>query len=152
DWRVGDRFELRRSGSLEDDQDAALVRHEGDAAFPRAFQRGACTASGKIKVGAETSAIGTRDAGAFFPRLGARRLLVLGGLGLFLAGTIFGDVFAVFVLHPNADHIGQALTAATAAVRQHDADAAGRSFATIGGFLENRGTKVDAHAHMIAFG
>ena len=103
-------------------------------------------------MGAETSAIGTRDAGAFFPRLGARRLLVLGGLGLFLAGTIFGDVFAVFVLHSNADHIGQALTAATAAVRQHDAEAAGRSFAAIGGFLENRGTKVDAHAHMIAFG
>jgi hypothetical protein len=89
---------------------------------------------------------------AEFPRMGARRLLVLGGLALFLGGTIFGDVFAVFVLHPNAEHIGQALTAATAAVRQHDVDAAGRSFAAIGGFLENRGTKVDAHAHMIAFG
>jgi len=87
-----------------------------------------------------------------FPRMGARRLLVLGGLALFLGGTIFGDVFAVFVLHPNADHIGQALVAATAAVRRHDAEAAGRSFESIGGFLENRGTKVDAHAHMIGFG
>ncbi|HKO03643.1 MAG TPA: hypothetical protein VJW51_02785 [Candidatus Acidoferrales bacterium] len=87
-----------------------------------------------------------------FPRLGARRLLVLAGLTLFLAGTILGDVFAVFVLHPNADRIGQALTAATAAVRQHRPEEAGRSFEAIGGFLENRGTKVDAHAHMIGFG
>src|SRR5208282_2248188 len=87
-----------------------------------------------------------------FPRLGARRQLVLGGLALFLAGTILGDVFAVFILHPNADRIGQALTAATAAVRQHRPEEAGRSFEAIGGFLENRGTKVDAHAHMIGFG
>ncbi len=87
-----------------------------------------------------------------FPRFGARRLLVLGGLALFLGGTILGDVFAVFVLHPNADRIGQALVAATAAVRQHRAEDAGQNFMTIGGFLENRGTKVDAHAHMIGFG
>jgi len=87
-----------------------------------------------------------------FPRLGARRLLVIGGLVLFLSGTILGDVFAVFILHPNADHIGQALAGAIAAVRQHRAEDAGRSFEAIGGFLENRGTKVDAHAHMIGFG
>ena len=91
-------------------------------------------------------------AASAFPRLGARRLLVLGGLALFLGGTIFGDIFAVFILHPNADRIGQALVAATAAIRQHRAEDAGRSFDAIGGFLENRGTKVDAHAHMIGFG
>jgi len=84
--------------------------------------------------------------------MGARRLLVLGGLALFLGGTILGNVFAVFILHPNADRIGQALVAATAAVRQHRAEDAGQNFAAIGGFLENRGTKVDAHAHMIGFG
>jgi hypothetical protein len=89
---------------------------------------------------------------AAFPRLGARRLLVIGGLALFLGGTIFGDVFAVFILHPNNDRIGEALVAATAAVRQHRADAVGRNFEAIGGFLENRGTKVDAHLHMIGFG
>jgi hypothetical protein len=98
------------------------------------------------------SSLPAPSAVAAFPRFGARRLLVLGGLALFLGGTIFGDVFAVFILHPNANRIGQALVAATAAVRQHDADAAGRSFEAIGGFLENRGTKVDAHAHMIGFG
>jgi hypothetical protein len=100
------------------------------------------------------TAASTNSSGALpsFPRLGARRLLVLGGLSLFLAGTLLGDVFAIFVLHPNADRIGQALVAATAAVRQHRPDAAGNSFEEIGGFLENRGTKVDAHAHMIGFG
>jgi len=98
------------------------------------------------------SSLPAQSAAAAFPRMGARRLLVLGGLTLFLTGTIFGDVFAVFVLHPNSGRIGQALVAATAAVRRHDADAVGRNFEAIGGFLENRGTKVDAHAHMIAFG
>ena len=40
--------------------------------------------------------------GAHFSRLSARRLLVLGGIGLILVGMIFGDIFAVFVLHQNA--------------------------------------------------
>ena len=92
------------------------------------------------------------DAASAFPRMGARRLLVIGGLALFLGGTIFGDVFAVFILHPNADRIGQELAGAIAAVRQHRMEDAGSNFAAIGGFLENRGTKVDAHAHMIGFG
>jgi len=73
-------------------------------------------------------------------------------MSLFLAGTLLGDVFAIFILHPNADRIGQSLAAATAAVRQHRPEAVGNSFEEIGGFLENRGTKVDAHAHMIGFG
>src|SRR5207237_3341191 len=33
-----------------------------------------------------------------------------------------------------------------------DADAVARSFKAVGSFLENRGTKVDTHVHMIAFG
>jgi len=105
-----------------------------------------------MSLGASTVAGRAAGISAGFPRMGARRMLVLGGLALFLGGTIFGDAFAVFVLHPNADNIGKALVAATAAVRLHDAEAAGRAFETIGGFLENRGTKVDAHAHMIGFG
>jgi len=104
-----------------------------------------------VMVTASGTSNGARAAAAF-PRPGARRLLVLGGLALFLGGTILGDVFAIFILHPNADRIGQALAAATAAVRQHRAEDAGQSFAAIGGFLENRGTKVDAHSHMIGFG
>jgi hypothetical protein len=89
---------------------------------------------------------------ASFPALSARRLLVIGGIALFLCGTIFGDIFAVFILHPNAGRVGQALAAATVAVRAKDAPGVLQNFQAIGGFLENRGTKVDAHLHMIVFG
>ncbi len=68
------------------------------------------------------------------------------------AGMIFGDAFAVFVLHPNADRIGQSLLAATQAVAAGDADAVGSDFAHIGYLLENRGTKVDTHTHATDFG
>lgn len=91
------------------------------------------------------------EAESFSP-LSARRMLVIGGIALVLMGMIFGDIFAVFILHPNAARIGESLTAATQAVAAQDAQRAGSAFQNIGGFLENRGTKVDAHAHMIAFG
>jgi hypothetical protein len=87
-----------------------------------------------------------------FARLSARRMLVIGGMALILAGMILGDIFAVFILHPNADRIGAALESGTEAVAAGDPQAAGAAFAKIGGHLENRGTKVDAHAHMISFG
>lgn len=90
--------------------------------------------------------------GVEFRAMGARRMLVIGGISLILAGMILGDIFAVFILHPNADRIGAALTGATRAVAAQDAQGAGAAFAKIGGYLENRGTKVDAHAHMISFG
>jgi len=86
------------------------------------------------------------------PPPNARRLLVIGGLALILAGMILGDIFAAFLLHPNADRIGAALLSATDAVRAQDPDSARAAFRNIGGYLENRGTKVDAHAHMISFG
>ena len=89
---------------------------------------------------------------AGFAALSARRLLIIGGIALIVAGMIFGDVFAVFVLHPNADRIGQALLASTRAGAAGDATAVGRNFAAIGDALENRGTKVDAHLHMVDFG
>ncbi len=65
---------------------------------------------------------------------------------------ILGDIFAAFILHPNANRIGESLLAATRAVAAHDPRAAGAAFQNIGGLLENRGTKVDAHSHMIGFG
>jgi hypothetical protein len=82
----------------------------------------------------------------------ARRILVIGGIVLILCGMILGDIFAAFVLHPNANRIGENLLAATRAVASHDPQAAGAAFQNIGGLLENRGTKVDAHSHMIGFG
>lgn len=87
-----------------------------------------------------------------FAPLSARRLLVLGGIGLILAGMIFGDIFAVFVLHQNAAHVGASLSAAAHAALAGDAPAVLASFQNVGGFLENRGTKVDTHVHMIDFG
>lgn len=65
---------------------------------------------------------------------------------------VFGDIFAVFILHPNADRIGTQLLAAANAVSAHQADRAVTSFNAIGKMLEDRGTKVDAHAHIIYFG
>jgi len=92
-----------------------------------------------------------RNAAAFAP-MGARRLLALWGIGLILAGMLVGDIFAVFVLHQNAAKVGASLTAAAHAAVGGDSKAVLASFQATGGFLENRGTKVDTHVHMIAFG
>ncbi len=84
--------------------------------------------------------------------MSARRLLVLGGIGLILVGMLVGDIFAVFVLHQNAAKVGASLSAAAHAAVAGDAKAVFSSFQSVGSFLENRGTKVDTHVHMIAFG
>lgn len=87
-----------------------------------------------------------------FEHMGARRLLVLGGILAILAGLIFGDIFAVFILHPNSSRIGEHLLVATSAVSAGEPDVVLSYFANIGRLLENRGTKVDTHVHAIAFG
>jgi hypothetical protein len=84
--------------------------------------------------------------------LSARRLLTLAGIGMILAGMIFGDIFAVFVLHQNAARVGTSLAAAAQSAAAGDAAAVGSHFKNTGVFLENRGTKVDTHVHLIAFG
>jgi hypothetical protein len=89
---------------------------------------------------------------AGFAALSARRLLTLAGIGMILAGMIFGDIFAVFVLHQNAARVGGSLAAAAQAAAAGDAAAVGSHFTNTGEFLENRGTKVDTHVHLIAFG
>jgi hypothetical protein len=90
--------------------------------------------------------------GVAFARLSARRLLTLAGIGMILAGMIFGDIFAVFVLHQNAARVGTSLAAAAQSAAAGDAAAVGSHFKDTGAFLENRGTKVDTHVHLIAFG
>jgi hypothetical protein len=87
-----------------------------------------------------------------FAPLSAQRLLLLGGIGLILVGMIFGDIFAVFVLHQNAARVGASLAAASHAALAGDSAAVAKNFRDVGGSLENRGTKVDTHVHMIAFG
>src|SRR5277367_96785 len=87
-----------------------------------------------------------------FAPLSARRILVVGGIALVLIGMILGDIFAAFILHPNAAGIGASLSAGVQAIALQDAQAAGSALQNIGYLLENRGTKVDAHVHMIVFG
>src|SRR5712664_3897960 len=87
-----------------------------------------------------------------FALLCARRLLVLGGIGLILVGMLFGDIFAVFVLHQNAARVDASLAAAAHAALAGDHAAVLANFRNVGAFLENRGTKVDTHVHMIDFG
>lgn len=84
--------------------------------------------------------------------MSSRRLLALGGIGLILVGMLFGDIFAVFLLHQNAARVGASLAAAAQAAVAGDAKSVLANFQAAGGFLENRGTKVDTHVHMIAFG
>jgi hypothetical protein len=100
----------------------------------------------------EAHAQATAANAAVFAPMGARRLLALGGIGLILVGMLVGDIFAVFVLHQNAARVGASLTAAAHAAVAGDSKAVLASFQATGGFLENRGTKVDTHVHMIAFG
>jgi hypothetical protein len=82
----------------------------------------------------------------------SQRLLAIGGLLLAAAGMLFGDVFAMFILHPNNARIGEAMFAASQLVPVGDVDGIMANFMSIGGFLENRGTKVDAHSHIIHMG
>jgi hypothetical protein len=89
---------------------------------------------------------------AAFSAIGACRLLVFGGIALIAGGMLFGDIFAVFVLHQNAGQTGQALLGAANAVAAQDSSAVKAAFAQIGDLLEDRGTKVDAHVHMIDAG
>ncbi len=87
-----------------------------------------------------------------FAPLSARRLYIFGGIALIAAGMLFGDIFAVFILHQNAGQQGAALIEASHAVAAHDASGATAAFGRLGGLLEDRGTKVDAHVHMIDAG
>ncbi len=89
---------------------------------------------------------------ATFRAAGARRLLVFGGIALIAGGMLFGDIFAVFVLHQNGGNTGKALLAAAQAAASRDPAAVKAAFATMGGLLEDRGTKVDAHVHMVDAG
>ncbi|MEH6581874.1 MAG: hypothetical protein V7754_08065 [Halioglobus sp.] len=82
----------------------------------------------------------------------SQRLLTIGGILLIVIGMLFGDIFAMFVLHPNNARIGEAMYTASQLIPAGDADGILAQFMAIGGFLENRGTKVDTHSHIIHMG
>lgn len=94
-----------------------------------------------------TQVVSNHNTETFAP-MSARRLLVFGGLALIAGGMLFGDIFAVFVLHQNGGQTGQALLAASEAASSGNALAVKEIFQRIGGLLEDHGTKVDAHVHM----
>ena len=101
------------------------------------------------------SAAPANSALAFAPHfapMSARRLYIFCGIALIAAGLLFGDIFAVFILHPNATLQGEALIAASRAVAAGNAAAVNDVFSQLGNVLEDRGTKVDAHVHMIGAG
>src|SRR5438552_41168 len=83
-----------------------------------------------------------------FPAMSTQRLLVFGGIALIAGGMLFGDIFAVFVLHQNGGETSAALLAATQAVAAQNPAAVKDAFTRIGGLLEDRGTKVDTHVHL----
>jgi hypothetical protein len=83
-----------------------------------------------------------------FAAMSASRWLVFGGIALIAGGMLFGDIFAVFVLHQNGNHTGALLAAAVRDLKAQDADGIRADFQQIGGSLEDRGTKVDTHVHM----
>jgi hypothetical protein len=87
-----------------------------------------------------------------FAAMSGRRLLLLGGIGLILSGMLFGDIFAVFTLHQNAARVGTSLAAGADAALAGNRQAVLANFQNAGASLENRGTKVDTHVHMIDFG
>jgi hypothetical protein len=87
-----------------------------------------------------------------FEQMSARRFYIFGGIALIAAGLLLGDIFAVFILHQNAAQQGQALVAASRAVAAGNAEAVNEVFSHLGNLLEDRGTKVDAHVHMIDAG
>ncbi|MEE8058187.1 MAG: hypothetical protein V3T17_10180 [Pseudomonadales bacterium] len=82
----------------------------------------------------------------------AQRVLVIGGLLLISSGMLLGDIFAMFVLHPNNARIGEAMYAAAQLIPTGDVDGIMAHFMAMEGFLENRGTKIDAHSHAIHMG
>src|ERR1700739_2804654 len=77
---------------------------------------------------------------------------MFGGLALIGFGMLFGDVFAVFVLHQNAGQQGAALLLAAQGVAHEDPGAVGQAFQQLGSLLEDHGTKMDTHTHMIGAG
>jgi len=94
-----------------------------------------------------TQVVLTNIAATFAP-MSARRLLIFGGIALISGGMLFGDIFAVFVLHQNGGQTGQALLAACEAASAGNSIAVKEIFQQVGRLLEDHGTKVDAHVHM----
>ena len=79
----------------------------------------------------------------------ARRLLILGGMGLALVGMIYGGWYAVFAEHQELDGVSSALTASFMAAAEGDA---GVAESTLEQYRERKydyDRHVDVHGHWI---
>jgi len=101
-----------------------------------------------LKAMGSTEPVRSTSGDATFAPAGARRFLIFAGIALIACGMLFGDIFAVFVLHQNGRQTGEALLVATRAVSAGNVSGVKDVFRNIGGLLEDRGTKVDTHVHM----
>jgi hypothetical protein len=84
--------------------------------------------------------------------IGAKKLLILGGLGLIILGMSYGLYFAVFVEHQTLDGIGGSL--ATSFIRAAERKSA-ESQAALDVYAETKFVytrQVDLHSHWIGLG
>jgi len=79
----------------------------------------------------------------------ARRLLILGGIGLALLGMIYGLWYAVFAEHQELDGIGKSLATAFSAAAGRDSTAAGNALKAYREVKYTYDRHVDVHGHWI---
>jgi hypothetical protein len=79
----------------------------------------------------------------------ARRLLIVGGIGLALLGMIYGVWYAVFAEHQELDGIGKSLTIGFTAAAERNAPAAQSALLQYREVKYNYDRHVDVHGHWI---
>jgi hypothetical protein len=79
----------------------------------------------------------------------ARRLLILGGIGLALLGMIYGGWYAVFAEHQELDGIGRSLTASFAAAAERNAAVRQSALERYRAQKYDYDRHVDVHGHWI---
>ncbi len=79
----------------------------------------------------------------------ARRLLIVGGIGLALLGMIYGVWYAVFAEHQELDGVGKSLTMSFTAAAERNPVAAQSALQRYRQIKYNYDRHVDAHGHWI---
>lgn len=79
----------------------------------------------------------------------ARRLLIVGGIGLALLGMIYGVWYAIFAEHQELDGIGKSLTTSFRAAAKQDSAAAGKALREYRELKYSYDRHVDVHGHWI---
>lgn len=79
----------------------------------------------------------------------ARRLLILGGIGLALLGMLYGGWYAVFAEHQELDGMAGSLTASFSAAAERNARAAESSLEQYRELKYGYDRHVDVHGHWI---